>query len=70
MTKSKTSLLFAVALTVAWFQVDTRLRVAAKVRELQRTVEVDLAGGAPESCDVDLVQGRGRRTFFSSNNQV
>jgi two-component system, OmpR family, sensor histidine kinase BaeS len=48
-----TSVLVAVPLAVAWFFVDTRVRLGAKEDELRTSVAADLAGGLRERCEAN-----------------
>ncbi len=48
-----TSVLVAVPLAVAWFFVDTRVRLGAKEDELRTSVAADLAGGLRARCEAD-----------------
>lgn len=48
-----TSLAVAVPLAVAWFLVDTRLRLSTKADELQSAVAVDIANGLQARCDAN-----------------
>ena len=46
-----TGLLVAVPLALVWFVIDTRLRITAKVEELQQSVALDLASGLRDRCE-------------------
>lgn len=48
-----TSVAVAVPLAVAWFLIDTRVRLATKADELQAAVAVDLASGLQARCEAN-----------------